>query len=262
MAKRVKLDSPQLLRLMLYGVPGSTKTRTSASAALDDRTYPTLMIESSGNPVSFRDYIRKPDVVTLEKLSDLDPLYDWLARGQPASHTVTKELGLTPGYKSVVLDTLTDIQRLSFDLTTGNADKGPGTLRAQAQIQHHQATLGQMATCTRLFYSLPLHVIMTAQEKEDKDNATGTLHHRPMFTGQAADILPSFAYTVARLVNRGRARAVLSGVDYKDDKIVSVALFIPFGNMISKDQTGAFPNYIVNPTITKLLDYLNSNTNQ
>lgn len=258
MATRLTQETPQYLRLLLYGIPGSTKTRTSASAALDDRSFPTLVLDSGGNQISYQDYKRKPDVVRIDKLTDLDPIYDWLANGQPASHKVIQQLGLVPGYKCLVLDTLTDLQRMVLAQATGNIALGPGTIRQPTQRGHFGVVLAQMVAIADALYKLPMHVIMTCQEKEERDDS-GAVSTRPLLVGQSANEVPAYAHTVGWLRHKSRVRgSVLTKDQLQDDHIVSVVTFAQTRDISAKDQTGAFPKNMLNPTITKLLDLLDT----
>jgi hypothetical protein len=254
--KRIKSENEPYIKMLLYGQPGSTKTRTAGSAALDERTSPTLMLDIGGNPISIRDYKQQPDLLRLENLADLNPVYDFLSRGQSPDHAIVKRFDLRPPYKTIIVDGVTDLQRYSFGMVTGNSKVGPGDIPAQTQIQHYGSVLAQMTTFARLFFALPMHVLITALEREDRDDGSGQIMYRPLLLGQSAAEVSAYAYVVARMVHRGRleARTLREMGDTISANSVAVALFSPGGKYYAKDQTGRLGNYMVDPTMTAILD--------
>ncbi len=261
---RGEFSSPYL-KILLYGEYGSTKTRTAATAALDERLSPVLMLNSGGNPIAIRDYEKQPDILTLDDLKEYNIPYEWLAGGQDPDHPFCDKFDLNPPYKTVIVDSVTEVQRMSFSFVTGNTRIGPGDIPQSVEIQHFNKTLGQMVTFARLYYGLPMNVIMTSLEKYDKDEVTGAVMHRPLIWGQASSEIGGYAYIVARLVHRARIDNKLRmradqqakvGIaeDPIDSETVSVALFEPTGKYVAKDQYGVLGPYMVNPTMTKILD--------
>lgn len=267
MAHRVAMSSLRnpLIKALFYGQPGSGKTRTVATAAQDERLAPVLMLEQGGNPISIRSYTRAPDIVHMDGLAEFNPIYEWLAKGQPADHTVAEKLELNPPYRTLVIDSITEVQRMSFGTVVGTTGTGPGSIPSTAEIQHFNKVLAQMVTFARLFFSLPMNVILTSLERDDKDETTGTIMHKPLLWGQSSGEVSGYAYLVARLVHRARLdnktkMAVDKAVELKivedpiTDTTVSVALFQPSGKYIAKDQYGALGPFMADPTMTKILD--------
>ncbi len=263
MAYRVQPSKEKFLKVLLYGQPGSTKTRTAATAALDSRMAPVLMLEQGGNPLSIRDYPQLPDIIHVEHLEEYNPFYEWLAAGQPADHYVAKRFELKPPYRTLIIDSITEVQRFSFRLVTGNSKTGPGTIPQSTEIQHFNKVLGQMVTFANLFFSLPMHVILTSLEREDRDEATGTIMYKPLLWGQSGSEVAGYAYLVARLVHRAKlqGKELRMVEDAITDDTVSVALFRPSGKYVAKDQYGCMGAYMADPTMTKMLDLLEASGN-
>jgi hypothetical protein len=262
------LESPWL-RLLLYGIPGSTKTRTAATAALDERTSPALALVAAGNPVSLLDYAEMPDLIEMEKLIDYNDPYNWLLAGQPKEHPFCKNFNLRPPYKSVILDSITETQRMSFAVVTGNSNLGPGSIPTQVERQHFGKVLAQMVRLASMYYQLPLHVIMTSLERTEKDEMTGAVTVGPLLWGQSSVEVAGYAHIVGRLVHRARldnktqkevGEANRLGIveDAITDDTVSVALFRPSGKYAAKWQAGKGVPYMMNPTIAKILDCIES----
>ncbi len=273
MARRLQqsdLEHPYL-KLLLYGQPGSTKTRTSATAAMDPRTAPCLMLEQAGNPISIRHYEKKPDIVHIDKLDEYNPFYEWLRAGQPADAKIVAQFELNPPYKCLIIDGITEVQRYSFRQVVGTTQAGPGTIPATAEIQHFNKVLAQMITFANLFFGLSMHVIMTSLEREDRDESTGTIMYKPLLWGQSSGEVGGYALAVARLVHRARLdhrteqevnQASKLGIieDAIQGTTVSVALFRPSGKYVAKDQYGSIGPYMADPSIPKLMDNIYGKT--
>jgi hypothetical protein len=258
MAKPVNLDEEaKYLRLLLYGQAGSTKTRTAATAALDERTAPVLWLDQGGNPISMRSYAARPDVVRISKLADFNPIYNWLAAGQK-DRSIPDTFGFEfkEPYKTVVVDGLTGTQRLSMGVVLGSSNIGPADFPPGMEFKHHGQVLQQMTKFGEaFFYNLPMNVIMTALEHEKQDDRTGGFRYGPLIWGQAAGELPGQALAVARMMHIERVdNKVKQALRDIPEEVTSVAIFRAGPNYAAKDQYGALPGIMYNPSVTKMLD--------
>jgi hypothetical protein len=262
----VNLDTDFQLKGMFYGAPGSEKTRFSASCALDPRTAPCLMISAMGNPLSLRDFAKKPTIIELSKYSELSAIHSWLAAGQPQDAQLWKALGSPKEkFKSVVCDGLTYLQRWAAMEASGNLGKKVGDVPEAMSQQHHGAVLMRMNFLADKFYALNMHVIFTSLEYEQVDGQ-GNRYFRPQLTGQAAGEFPSYAYIVGRLVPRLRISArnvgaqlatpITDQLTKKDPKADTIMLLRPSTLYYSKNQYCKGPAYIASPTVTKILDMI------
>ena len=246
------------LKLLLYGLPGSLKTRTSATAAWDERSSPSLMLEAGGNPISLSDYEKRPDIIHMETLEDFNLPYNWLAAGQNPDDPFCKKFGLQPPYKSLIIDSITETQRMSFNTVTGSTNVGPGSFSQRVQRQHFGQVLSQMINLAKLFYALPMHVILTSLEKANKDEITGSITYAPLLWGQSDTEVGGYAYAVGRMCHRAAlpAKTIKIVEDASEGEITAVALFKPSGKYVAKDQYGKFGDYMVDPSIPKMLDLI------
>jgi len=248
------------LRAMFYGMPGSTKTRTVGTAAMDERTSPALMLSAAGNPLAIRDYKKLPVILEMEELNDFNDPYEWLSDGQPSDHKLGKQLlEKTDGelFKSVLVDGITEVQRYSFEEQRGKVL--PGSFPAKVDRQHFYNTLNLMVNFAKLYFSLPMHVFMTSLEKEQVNAKTGAVTMAPLLWGQSDVEVGAYAYVVGRLVHRAvMKKGLLTVLDDAtgDEEIVSVAIFKPTGTYVAKDQYYRLGNYMVNPTVTQMLDLI------
>lgn len=257
--KKTTIDRT-LLKLLIYGDPGSTKTRTAATAALDARTAPALMLEMGGNPVALGDFVKVPDMIHIDAMADFNPIYAWLVGGQPSGDKLVKSFALNPPYRSLIVDQATAVQRTAFRQITNSPVGQPGTFLPHTDQQHFGSVLSMMINFATLFYELPMHVIIVTLERADKNESTGSISYKPLLWGQSAGEVSGIAYMVMRMVHRealqGKTlRIVEDGID---KKTVSVGLLKPSGTFAAKDQYGTGLSYIVDPTMTKILDAIAS----
>lgn len=256
--KRVTLDTPIFYKGLHYGLPGSTKTRTSCTAALDDRMAPALYINSGGNPLAIRDYEQKPDMIELEKIEDLNWIYKWLKDGQP-DHPMAKELGLDRmPYKTLIFDGVSHFQQTIYHRLNNST---VGSMPEKPTFNEHGAVLRVLTMFAHSFFQLPMHVIVTALEYEEKIDETGkNIRVRPMIAGQSAQILPSYAYVIARIMHASRIQGEepkLYAQLAKDiPRITSVAIFKPDAFREAKDQYNALGAFMIDPTMTKIMDLI------
>lgn len=250
------------LRMLLYGKPGSTKTRTSYSAALCDELYPTLVLESGGNPESTYDYERLPWIITLDQLEDMNAPYDWIDGGCKPTHKFAKAFGFDEAPKCVIIDGITDVQRLSFGKLTGNAKLGPGDFGSSVTQRHFGTVLEQMTRMAKLFFKLPTHVIVTALEKNATDSSGNVVRVAPLIWGQSETEVGGYALAVGHLTHgsavSGRIKAYLKNTKQSLGDDDSVAKWSPDGVMQAKDQYGRLPKFMVAPTMRKIYDYIYS----
>lgn len=258
--KRIKANQVHYLKLCPYGQPGSGKTRFAGTAALDSRTSPVLWLNVSGNPLSIRDYPKQPDILDIEELTDVNDVYDWLEAGQKPTSPIVAKYDLTPGYKTLVIDGITDVQREILTMVAGNQKTKPGSLPRSRELQHYNPSLDQMVMFAKYFFTKlrKMHIIITALEREETDKDTDKKYYRPLLLGQAAGEVAGYAYTVMRMVppdRIDRAAKKKVGSDNVDRPTTeSIALLRGTSSYYAKDQHGTGLEFMVNPTVTMFLD--------
>lgn len=259
--KLLDYEQDVLLRVLLYGDPGSGKSWFAGSAHRDPRTGPALHLDMGGNAFSMRPWSNKdrPPVVSMERLEDINIVFDWLRKRQPADHAFVRETGLKPGFKTVIFDGITGFQRLSFQKVTGAETKGLGDVPPTFEWPHYNAVLGQMTRFAAHFYTLPMHVIVTALEREKTDPNSSVTQYAPMLLGQSAKEVAGYAFAVIRMVPRLRLnpamrKAVDEAAARDGEEAVSVALLRRDPSYVAKDQHGIGKAAMINPTITEVLD--------
>lgn len=266
MAKRIDIEESPYLRVLVYGKPGAGKTRFAGTSALDERTAPVLWLDASGNPESLRGYEKHPDVIRAEDLKDFNDPYRWIMKGQPEGDKFAQDFNLNPPYKTLVIDHLTDVQRMSYRVVLNRTNALPGEFNPPMEWSHHGQVLGQMLNFARSYFNIPMHVIMTAHEKRTTDSAGNLLYIEPLLWGQSGSAIPGYARIVGRLVPGANAlredSPILNEMDISRREIkagVERILFVGQSARYSgKDQYGVIDKYLFDPSVQQIVDRLES----
>ena len=224
------------------------------------QTSPTLWLDCGGNPQSLRktrDNAKWPTFIKVTAIKDLNPIYDWLNSGQPAEHAFVKKckefniaLPKEP-FQSVVLDGVTELQRIRVSEIVGYSNAKPGDDIKRAEIQHWGDALSSVMLVARRFYDLPLTVVFTCLEKTEQDGEGGPITYTPWLWGQARNELPGYSLLTIRLCRFNRApakdRATVKGDAY------NLAYFTETGRFLAKDQYSTGLQIVANPTFEQVL---------
>lgn len=263
----VNLNAPETLAVLPYGKPGSGKTTFLGTACDDDRSYPVLHVDVSGNPETLsKRHGRKPYVIRLQKLAELNAIFDWFSKGQPDKHPMVDKMGCEPGYKTLCFDGVTAIQRKSFAVVLGQ-DLQPGDIPLKPEWGHYAAVLRQMLTIATAFLQelRGVHVLVSCLEHTDQRFTvpgvanTAYQYAEPGLSGQAVTELPGEALAVLRFAH-------VTDVPIEVSKAIkakyTIAQLTPSRNAYAKDQHhfGGIDiggtRYLADPTVPQLLDAL------
>ena len=146
------------LKMIVFGPPGVGKTYFASTA----RNVLFLLAEKGGM-LGIKD--KGIDVIHINKFADLIDAYQFLRKD---GH----------GYKTVVIDSITEVQKKSMDDILIKA--GVQTPR----MNDWGENIRQISNMCRLFRDLPMNVIFLAHESIEKDDETGETSRRLSVNGQ------------------------------------------------------------------------------
>lgn len=254
--KKIDIAKSKHIKLMPYGYPGSGKTHLCGTFALDDRTAPVLHIDCGGNPETLGKFEQIGDVLRLERIAELNAVHDFFVKGQPTNHVLVSQFGVTPGYKTLILDGISDLQRYSFVSVMGEENQQIADVPRKPEFGDWRAVLGQMTKISKKLFDLSMHVVVTAWEKADTDQDTGITRFRPLLVGQSIDTVPGYALAVGRMINPSRADGKVAQLLKDNASAKSIIIFVPTKNYDAKDQHGFGVPALLDPSASKLLDLI------
>jgi len=199
-------ERPQVVNMLVYGDPGVGKTVLAGSASEVEAMSPVLFIDVEGGTMSLRNKYPQVDVVRVASWSDMTNVYNDIASSADS-------------YKTIVLDSLTEIQKFSMynimrDLVAGDPDRDPDV----PGIREWGKNSEQIRRFVRAFRDLSVNTIFTALSATDKDQKTGITLSRPYLSGKLASEVAGFldivCYMYIRVVEGDVRRLMLtSGTD-------------------------------------------------
>lgn len=211
-----KFDETTYIRALIYGDSGSGKTTLLGSATQCPETSPLLVLNAGGQPVSLRNCVPRPLVLTVAKMTDFNSVYEWLAADQPTEWLDEDGKLNRAGLGSVLndyfesiecgdrrfgmlgIDSITQVQRIALEQLAGSAPL-PGSVPPQTQIQHWGRALAMMTNLANKYFKLPIHTMMTALTRRDTIESLGLTLFCPFLWGQSSLEVPSHAEMVGRL---------------------------------------------------------------
>ena len=160
-----------------------------------------------------------------------------------------------PILNSVSIDQITGLQNTAMQQIKGNLGRNPGDKFTPMGIQDWGTIYSMMDNIAFSFLAkLDMHVFLTALERVEIDQLTQVKSWSVGLMGQAQQLVPAYAYMVARLVRMTR----LQPQAMKDLRLTgdayTVAFFDQLGNFEAKDQYTTGLRYLEAPTVTTILD--------
>jgi hypothetical protein len=227
------------LNILVYADSGTGKTTLAGSASEVEDMYPVLVVDIEGGTESLRHTYPNVDVVRVRTWNEMQLLYDTLQSGDHP-------------YKTVVLDSLTEIQKFSMyqimeDLIKSNPDRDPDI----PSMREWGKNIEQLRRFVRAFRDLDMHTIFTALVRVDKNPRTGLETRKPMLSGKLADEVAAFLDIVVYYYTKEIFR---EGADESDT--VRLMLTRKTEDTVAKDRSGNLPMIVEEPTMSALFDLM------
>lgn len=235
--EKVKERAP-LANILVYGESGTGKTVLAGSADEVPSMRPVLFVDIEGGTTSLRHSYPEVQTVRITTWKEMQQVYDELYEG---NH----------GFKTIVLDSLTEIQKFSmYDIMTDLAQKRPDLDSDIPGMREWGKNIEQLRKMVRAYRDLPMHTIFTALPREDKDQKTGVVKSKPSLSGKLADEIAGFVdvvmYYYVKQIGEG------SEAEFK-----RLLLTRKTDSQIAKDRSGLLPMVIENPTMQGIYDIMN-----
>lgn len=228
------------LNILIYGDSGVGKTILAGSADAVAEMSPVLVIDIEGGTESLKHSYPGVDVVRVETWDQMQAVYNELHAGKS-------------GYKTVILDSLTEIQKFNmYYIMERAAKKNPNQDTDVPSMREWGINLEQCRKLVRAFRDLPMNAIFTALAKDDRNDRTGITTTKPSLSGKLAGEVAAFVDVVGYYYVR-------QAVDPNDKEKVTYhrrLLTATTEQFIAKDRSGKLPQVIVNPTMQSIFDYM------
>lgn len=238
-------ERPPFINMLIYGDPGSGKTVLAGSAQAVEAMSPVLVVDVEGGSYSLRAFYPDIDVVRVKALSELVKVYETLAT---TDH----------GYKTVVLDSLTEIQKMVMsdimrEVVEEDSDRDPDV----PSIREWGKSGEQMRRIIRRFRDLDMHVIFTALVDEVQDKK-GRRTFFPMLSGklkkEAAGFMDIVVYMYGKMVKINDKGEIDPEAPESKHRFV---LTSGTDEYVCKDRSSRMPAIMLDPTMTLIHETIN-----
>lgn len=230
-------DRSLFLNLLFYGESGTGKTTLAGSADMVPAMRPVIVVDIEGGTTSLRHSYPEVHTVRVTTWKEMQQVYDALEAGEG-------------GYRTVVLDSLTEIQKFNmYDIMNSLTQKRPDLDPDVPGMREWGKNLEQMRKYIRAFRDLDMHTIFTALNMTDKDQKTGQVTMQPMLSGklakEAAAFLDVVGYYYVKQIG-------------SDDKMEMKRLLLTQKTdaQVAKDRSGKLPMIIEDPTMEKIFNFM------
>ena len=221
------------INMLVYGNPGAGKTVFSGSADAVPELRPVLFIDVEGGTLSLRDRYPDVDVVRVESWNDMQSVYDEL-------------YVMEHGYRTVVLDSLTEIQKFSmFNIMQQVLRENPDRDPEVPSIREWGKNIEQIRRLVRAFRDLPMNTVLTALAVSDKDSDSGRIITRPSLSGKLAMEVSGFVDIVGYQYTK-----VVEG------EVLRLMMTQGTDRQIAKDRSDTLPAIIENPDMQVLYTHI------
>lgn len=217
----------KFIKALFYGIAGGGKTTLAGSACNDDASSDVLVITAEGGDIVFDDNPRilRPeliDTMRAVRIEQIQKVYEWLTlhvRARDANDetmlrklqgiaffdnkdiTVEEANAISPDfdhartrkYRTVILDSLTDIEAQNMNHIMGISDQGfqIGDELQTAGYGEFRKNNNSIQQLVRAFRNLDVHLIILCGQRWSQDELK-QFHYNPWLTGQLSTQVQSF----------------------------------------------------------------------
>lgn len=216
---------------LIYGDAGVGKTVLAGSAQAVIHAGPVLFVDIEAGTNSLLKTYPDVDSVRISTWKELQDIYDYLV---DEDH----------GYKTVVIDSLTEAQKINMYFIMKRAGLEPG--EDKSGWDEYNMSLEHMNKFVRAFRDLPMNVIFTALADSERDKM-GKLSIFPFFTGKFKKVVAGLLDEVFYLYIKE-----LYDEETKETSMHRLLLTSATETTIGKDRSGQLPQVILDPTMDEI----------
>lgn len=227
------------INLLVYGNSGMGKTRLAGTSDSVPSMRKVLIVDVEGGTLTLTHSNPNVDIVRVKTWKEVQAVYDELYAGNT-------------GYNTVVLDSLTEIQKFNMYTIMDDLKKDPKNSERSVDVPSMREwgiNLEQMRKFVRAFRDMPINTIFTALAKEEKNAKTGMVHKQPSLSGKLAGEVAAFLDIVCFMY-----------VKEIDGEMRRMLLTTSTDEYVAKDRTGKLPLVIPDPTMMEIYKHIESNT--
>jgi phage nucleotide-binding protein len=229
------IETLKFLNLLIYGPPGAGKTYFGGTAQDHKETTPVLVLDIEGGSSTLR-HRKDVDVVRVTSFKQLVNTWAQLDKAKDIH------------YKTVVLDSLTELQKLDMnDIMASVLNKDPDRDPDVPSQREWGKSSNHIREIVRRFRDLPCNVIFTSLDKVVKDDDSGAVHVMPSLPGKLANEVPGFIDIVGYLY---------TDIDPGKTEVIRRLLVQPTRKHRAKDRTSALGQVIENPSVPIVWDLI------
>ena len=241
-------DQREMVKILYYGDPGSGKTSAMASAAaLGNVVYVDAESGLKRGPLARLgvavDKIEPYNTITFD---GLESLY-WEIKGRLDNDPTS--------VAAVIIDSITEAQKILLEQIVSKAvTKATARGMERDPFQIDRADWGvnteQMRRLARRFRDLPCHIAFGALSKREVDD-DGSVIYSPALT-------PAFQTDLMGYVDV----VIHTGIREIGGQQFYIGTTKPVGKYLGKDRFGILPSAMVNPTLNRVVAYVNGDLTQ
>lgn len=234
----------EYINMLVYGDPGIGKTRLAGSASLVPELSPVLVIDVEGGTMSLADSYPNVDVVRITSWASLLDVVEALEQDPTL-------------YRTVVLDSLTEIQKFSMVQIMKATVAKDAKREVEVPSMREWGINGEhIRTLVRAFRDMGINVIATAHVLDDKDDRGGLTKTKPSLTGKLKNEVTGFMDIVLYMYNK-RLKA-------EDNSRYIATLLLSKGTpeQVAKDRSGKLPDVMEAPDMAEIYAYFSGAKNK
>jgi hypothetical protein len=233
-------EASAFLNILIYGPSGTGKTTLAGSADKVGLLSEVLFIDIEGGTQSLVHSYPNVKKVRVSTWPQMQEVYHALFYEQH-------------GYRTVVLDSLTEIQRFNMDYVMQKASQERDKVDVDVPAQRDWGvSSNQVKRMIRGFRDLPMNTIFTALSKEERDPKTGQAYIKPDLPGKLAGQVPGFLDIVSYYYLK--EVPVVEGQE--DTRMARILLSQATEKVTAKDRSGKLPQVLYDPTMAMLFDIM------